>query len=106
MIISVRIMSTSKEYHDFILEQLSLLDSITSRSMMGEYLMYYKGILFGGIYDHRLMVKKVASNEKYHLPEEFPYETAKHTLYLIDEVDNQELLRDIVLDTYEDLKKK
>ncbi|MBQ7073947.1 TfoX/Sxy family protein [bacterium] len=84
-------MATSKEYHDFILEQLSLLDHITSRSMMGEYLLYYQGVLFGGIYDHRLMVKITDTNEKYHLPQEIPYETAKKSMYRIDEVDNPDL---------------
>ncbi len=62
-------MSTSKEYKDFILEQLNLLDDITCRAMMGEYLLYYNGILFGGIYDDRLLIKIVSNNEKYHMEE-------------------------------------
>ncbi len=52
-------MATTKEYKDFILEQLSLLENITCKSMMGEYLLYYNGVLFGGIYDDRLLVKVV-----------------------------------------------
>ena len=56
-------MATSKEYKDFIIEQLSILSDITYRPMMGEYLLYYKGILFGGIYDDRLLVKKVDNNK-------------------------------------------
>ena len=60
-------MSTTKEYKDFILEQLNLLDNITSKQMMGEYLLYYNRILFGGIYDDRLLVKIVDSNKKYHI---------------------------------------
>lgn len=97
-------MATTKDYRDFILEQLNLLDNITCKFMMGEYLLYYNGILFGGIYDDRLLVKIVNSNKKYNMQESIPYESAK-TMYLVDDVDNQETLRDIVLDTCKDLKK-
>ena len=97
-------MATTKDYKDFILEQLNLLDNITCKSMMGEYLLYYNGLLFGGIYDDRLLVKIVDSNKKYNMQESIPYESAK-PMYLVDDVDNQEVLRDIVLDTYKDLKK-
>ena len=97
-------MATTKGYRDFVLEQLSLLDNITCKSMMGEYLLYYNGILFGGIYDDRLLVKIVDSNKKYNMQESIPYKSAK-PMYLVDAVDNQESLRDIVIDTYKDLKK-
>ena len=97
-------MATTKDYRDFILEQLNLLDNITCKSMMGEYLLYYNGLLFGGIYDDRLLVKIVDSNKKYNMQESIPYENAK-PMYLVDDVDNQETIRDIVLDTYKDLKK-
>ena len=97
-------MATTKEYRDFILEQLNILDNITCKSMMGEYLLYYNGLLFGGIYDDRLLVKIVDSNKKYNMQESIPYESAK-PMYLVDDVDNQEVLRDIVLDTCKDLKK-
>ena len=97
-------MATTKDYRDFILEQLNLLDNITCKSMMGEYLLYYNGLLFGGIYDDRLLVKIVDSNKKYNMQESIPYESAK-SMYLVDDVDNQEVLRDIVLDTCKDLKK-
>ena len=96
-------MATTKDYRDFILEQLNLLDNITCKSMMGEYLLYYNGILFGGIYDDRLLVKIVDSNKKYNMQESIPYENAK-PMYLIDDVDNQETIRDIVLDTCKGLK--
>ena len=96
-------MATTKDYRDFILEQLSLLDNITCKSMMGEYLLYYNGILFGGIYDDRLLVKIVDSNKKYNMQESIPYENAK-PMYLVDDVDNQETIRDIVLDTCKGLK--
>ena len=96
-------MATTKDYRDYILEQLNLLDNITCKSMMGEYLLYYNGLLFGGIYDDRLLVKIVDSNKKYNMQESIPYENAK-PMYLVDDVDNQEVLRDIVLDTCKGLK--
>ena len=96
-------MATTKDYRDYILEQLNLLDNITCKSMMGEYLLYYNGLLFGGIYDDRLLVKMVDSNKKYNMQESIPYESAK-SMYLVDDVDNQEVLRNIVLDTCKDLK--
>ena len=65
-------MATTKDYRDFILEQLSLLDNITCKSMMGEYLLYYNGLLFGGIYDYRLFDKIVDSNIKYNMKEYIP----------------------------------
>ena len=71
--------------------------------MMGEYLLYYNGLLFGGIYDDRLLIKKVDNNKKYNMHEAIPYENAK-PMYLVDDVDNQELLKEIVLDTCKDLK--
>ena len=98
-------MSTTKEYRDFVLEQLNLLDTITCKSMMGEYLLYYNGVLFGGIYDNRLLVKIVNSNKKYDMQEQIPYESAK-PMYLVDDIDNKETLRDIVLDTCKDLLSK
>ncbi len=96
-------MATTKDYRDYILEQLNLLDNITCKSMMGEYLLYYNGILFGGIYDDRLLVKIVDNNKKYNMQESIPYENAK-PMYLVDDVDNQETIRDIVLDTCKGLK--
>lgn len=95
-------MATSKSYRDFILEQLDLLDNIDCKTIMGEYLLYYNNVLFGGIYDDRLLIKKVASNKKYGMQEQKPYESAK-TMYLVDDVDNKENLREIVIETYKDL---
>ncbi len=91
-------MATTKEYKNYILEQLNLLDNITCKSMMGEYLLYYNGILFGGIYDDRLLIKIVDSNKKYNMQESNPYDGAK-PMYLVDDVDNQDTLKSIILDT-------
>ena len=96
-------MATSKEYKEFILEQLNILDGITCKSMMGEYLLYYNGVLFGGIYDDRLLVKRVESNKKYNLEESIPYKGSK-PMYLVDDVDNKDILKDIIIDTCIDLK--
>ena len=98
-------MGTTKEYKNFILEQLNLLDDITCRPMMGEYLLYYKETLFGGIYDDRLLVKIVDNNKKYNMAKEIPYDTAK-PMYLVDAVDDKEILKEIVLDTYKEIKKE
>ena len=91
-------MSSSIEYKNFILEQLSLLNDITCKKMMGEYLLYCDGILFGGIYDDRLLVKKTNTNEKFKMKEQLPYEGAK-TMYFVDEVDNRRILKNIVTET-------
>lgn len=98
-------MASSKEYRDFILEQLSLLDNITCKSMMGEYLLYYNDLLFGGIYDDRFLVKIVSTNSKYNMKEQLPYEGAKN-MYLVEDVENRELLKEIVLNTVEGLLNK
>ena len=95
-------MSTTKEYKDYILDELTILDNIVCKPMMGEYLLYYNGVLFGGIYDDRLLVKKTDSNKKYNLEDAIPYTNAK-PMYLVD-IDSN--LKDIVLDTYKDLSKK
>ena len=97
-------MATTKDQKEFILDNLSVLDNITCKPMMGEYLLYYNDTLFGGIYDDRLLVQIVESNKKYHMSEAIPYKGAK-TMYLVDGVDNREALKEIVLDTYEGLKK-
>ena len=98
-------MATSKEYKDFILEQLDLLNNITYKAMMGEFLLYYNNILFGGIYDNRLLVKIVDTNKKYNMGEAIPYESAK-PMYLVDDVDNKELLKEIVIETCKELQIK
>lgn len=95
-------MATTNEYKDFIIEQLSLLNDIAYKKMMGEYLLYYKDVLIGGIYDNRLLIKKVNENAKYNMKEVYPYKGAKF-MYLIEDVDNKELLKEIILDTFNGL---
>jgi len=98
-------MATSKEYKEFILEQLDLLDNITCKAMMGEFLLYYEDVLFGGIYDNRLLVKIVDTNKKYNMNEQIPYESAK-PMYLVEDVDNKELLKEIIIETCKGLSSK
>ena len=97
-------MASKKEYLDFILEQLSDLDEIGYRSMMGEYLLYYRGKVVGGIYDNRFLVKPVKSAVAL-MPDaemELPYEGAKEML-LVDDLENREFLRKLLEAMYEDL---
>ena len=97
-------MASSKDYLDFILEQLSELDGITYRAMMGEYIIYYRGKVVGGIYDDRFLVKPVKSAVKM-MPEvglELPYEGAKEML-LVDNVENKEFLHELLEAMYEEL---
>ena len=86
-------MASSKSYLDFILEQLSLLDGVTHRAMMGEYILYYRGKIVGGIYDDRFLVKAVESAEAMmpHAVRERPYDGAKEML-LVDNVDDRDFL--------------
>ena len=96
-------MASTKEYRDHILEQLSLVSGITCRPMMGEFLLYADGVLFGGIYDDRLLVKITPSNSSFGMSETLPYEGAR-LMYLVDEVDDKERLKEIVERTIEGLK--
>lgn len=96
-------MPSRKEYKDFILEQLSLSGDITFKPMMGEYLLYKSGVLFGGIYDDRLLIKITKSNAKYGMSPALPYDGAK-PMYLVEDLENIEKLKNIVYDTYKDLK--
>lgn len=98
-------MRTTNDYKEYVLEQLNVLETITCKPMMGEYLLYYNGILFGGLYNNRLLIKKVEENKKYNLKEEIPYEGAK-PMYLIEDVENQELTKEIILETCAHLPKK
>lgn len=97
-------MASSKEYLNFILEQLSELDDVSYRQMMGEYILYYRGKIVGGIYDNRLLVKKIKSASEL-MPAAFcdlPYDGAKEML-LVDEVDDKEFLTKLFEAMYDEL---
>lgn len=97
-------MASSKEYLDFILEQLSELDNVTYRVMMGEYIIYYRGKIVGGIYDDRLLVKptKSAVAMMPNADMELPYGGAKEMLS-VDDVENRDFLRELLESMYEEL---
>ena len=91
-------MATSKDYRDFILEQLSKATNITCRPMMGEFLLYLDGVLFGGIYDDRMLVKIVPENSEFNMSEAIPYDGAK-PMYFVEDIDDIEKLKEIVIKT-------
>jgi TfoX/Sxy family transcriptional regulator of competence genes len=97
-------MASSKDYLQFVLEQLSELQEITYRAMMGEFIIYYRGKIVGGIYDDRLLVKPTKSAISY-MPTvtyEIPYENAKEML-LVEEVDNKDFLMGLFDVMYDEL---
>ena len=98
-------MSSSKEFKDFVLEQLRELCGISCRAMMGEFLLYYNDLLFGGIYDDRFLIKKTDSNKKYKLTEEIPYLNAK-PMYLVENLDDTDYLKNLIINTCEGLKNR
>ena len=97
-------MASSKEYLQFILGQLSELEEINYRAMMGEFILYYRGKIVGGIYDDRLLNKPVSSAISYMptISYELPYEGAKEML-LVDEVDSKQFLTGLFKAMYEEL---
>ena len=97
-------MSSSKDYLEYILDQLSGLDDISYRAMMGEYIIYYCGKVVGGIYDDRFLVKpvKAAVTMMSDAELELPYEGAKEML-LVDDVENRKFLRELLEAMYEEL---
>ncbi len=97
-------MASSKGYLEFILDQLSGLDEISCRTMMGEYIIYYRGKVIGGIYDDRFLVKPTRSAAAM-MPDadlELPYEGAKEML-LVDNVENREFLCELLEAVYKEL---
>ena len=97
-------MASSKDYLEFVLEQLSLLEDITYRAMMGEYIIYHRGKVVGGIYDDRFLVKptKSAAAMMPDAERELPYEGAKEMI-LVDEIDNRHFLKDLLEAMYDEL---
>lgn len=97
-------MPSTKKYLEYILEQLSLLDDVSYRFMMGEYILYYKGRILGGIYDDRFLVKPVKA-AKALMPNavfELPYEGAKEMM-LVDNLEEKDFLKELVSAMYDEL---
>jgi len=100
-------MASKKEYLDYILDQLSLADGISYRPMMGEYILYCRGKIIGGIYDDRFLVKPVRAAEE-RMPDalrEIPYEGAKEMI-LVDNTEDREFLRDLITVIAEEIPEK
>ncbi|MBR4356263.1 MAG: hypothetical protein IKP96_06865 [Elusimicrobiaceae bacterium] len=97
-------MPSSKEYLDFIVEQIPCAQYITYRAMMGEYVLYYRGKVIGGIYDNRFLVKPTKSAQALmpHATRELPYKGAKEKL-LVDKVEDKEFLRELIVTLYKEL---
>jgi TfoX/Sxy family transcriptional regulator of competence genes len=90
-------MASSKEYLEFVLDQLSSLDEISYRSMMEEYIIYYQGKIVGGIYDDRFLIKPTKSAKEM-MPKaqyETPYDGAKEML-LVDDIDNKDFMNELL----------
>ena len=98
-------MASSKDYLTFVLDQLSGLNGITYRGMMGEYILYFRGRIAGGIYDDRLLVKPVPAALELmpDAPRELPYPGAKEML-LVEDVDNGDFLRELFRAMYDQLQ--
>ena len=90
-------MASDREYLEFVLDQLSSLEGISFKPMMGEYILYYQGRIIGGIYDDRFLVKPTASARRLmpDAPLEKPYEGAKEML-LVDNIDNRAFLNELL----------
>ena len=97
-------MASDKAFLDFILERLSLLEEVTYRSMMKEYIIYYRGKVIGGIYDDRFLIKPTAAAQRLMPDAEFalPYEGAKRML-AVSEVEDKEFLKELFDAVYEEL---
>ena len=97
-------MASSKEYLNYILEQLGSLDEISSRPMMGEYIIYHKGKVIGGIYDNRFLLKQTKSSRELMpgAPLELPYDGVKKML-LVDNVEDAELMEKVLSSMYDEL---
>ena len=97
-------MASSKEYLNFVLEQLSELEDVTYRAMMGEYIIYYGGKIVGGIYDDRFLVKptKSAVAKMPNASMELPYEGAKEMI-LVDDIEDKEFLCELLEAMYDEL---
>lgn len=96
---------TTKEFKEYVLEALHFLPGIVCKPMMGEYLLYYNGTLFGGIYNNRVLIKRTESNKCFQLEEQIPYEGAK-PMYFLTDLEEKETVEKLIVETVEYLQKK
>lgn len=97
-------MASSKDYLEYVLEQLSEAGDVTSRAMMREYILYFRGKVIGGIYDNRFLVKPIqaARNMMPDAPEELPYDGAKPML-MVENIEDREFLKELFAAMYDEL---
>ncbi len=95
---------TSKDFRDYVVYELGKLGDLICRPMMGEYLLYLNNVLFGGLYDGRVLIKRTTENAKFNLPEQIPYKGAK-PMYFLEDLEDTEHVKEIIYTTCESLKK-
>ncbi len=98
-------MASSREYLEFVLEQLSKIENISYKPMMGEYILYCNGKIFGGVYDDRFLIK-ITNNSTEYMKEStlaVPYPTAK-PMYLVENIDDKDFLKEVIESMLKDLK--
>ena len=98
-------MATSKEFHDYIVECLSKAGNVTTRRMMGEYCVYFRGKLIGDICDNRFLVKRTAAAERLlaGCALEYPYEGSRTLMYVVEEPENSDRMRELLEGLYAEL---
>lgn len=95
-------MATSKEFHDYVLENLRRAGVVSTRKMMGEYLVYFGDRLAGNICDNRLLLKQTEASLRL-LPDaekEYPYKGSKTLMLLVEDFENEGLMRQIIEEMY------
>lgn len=97
-------MATSKQFRDYVIDQLSPTGNVAFKPMMGEYLFYYEGVHVGGLYDDRVLIKQLAANDGFGLESVHPYEGAKRFMRKIDDLNDVEFLRKVLTATAERLR--
>ncbi len=98
-------MATSKEFHDYVIDCLSRAGEVTSKKMMGEYCVYFQGKLIGDICDNRLLIKQTKTSQKLldGCSLEYPYEGSKTLMYVVEEIENTDMIRELLEGMYDEL---
>ena len=104
LIINDNVLATTKDYLQYLLDQLSDLEGITYRQMMWEYILYYRWKIVGWVYDNRLLLKPTDKVKEliHELEMQIPYPWAKPMIY-VDNVDNSDYLQELLVETYNEL---
>ena len=98
-------MATTQEFHDYVMENLRKVGDVSTRKMMGEYCVYYKGKLIGDICDNCLFLKPTESVLRL-MPDAdrgYPYEGSKTLMVVVDAIENAELMEEVLNEMYKEL---